>query len=110
MDSLANIAFRKVEFLPREIDVERRPDGVIVLRSRIPLAPYERHLPALLRHWAQTTPDAVWLAQRRGPAQGGLIGHRGTGLPLLAATVPAPYLADLDGPSGPATGHGPCPH
>ena len=69
MDALAKIPFRKVEFLPREIDVERRADGVIVLRSAIALAPYERHLPAFLRHWAQTTPDEVWLAQRRGPAR-----------------------------------------
>ena len=67
MDSLSQIPFRKLEFLPREIDVERRADGVIVLRSRFPLDLYERHLPAFLRRWARDTPDETWLAQRRGP-------------------------------------------
>jgi hypothetical protein len=32
-------AFRKIEWLARDIAVERRPDGVIVLKSRIPLQP-----------------------------------------------------------------------
>ncbi len=69
MDPLASIPFRKIQFLPREIDVERRPDGVVVLRSKFPLDPFERHVPAYLRHWADRTPDQVWLAQRRGPAR-----------------------------------------
>ncbi|HPU50633.1 MAG TPA: AMP-binding protein, partial [Burkholderiaceae bacterium] len=67
MEALNQIPFRKIDFLPRDIDVERRADGVIVLRSRIPLDPYERHLPAFLRRWAGETPDETWLAQRRGP-------------------------------------------
>ena len=58
--------FRKIAWLPRDIAVERRPDGVLVLRSRIPLQPYERHLPAFLSRWAIERPDRIWLAQRRG--------------------------------------------
>jgi feruloyl-CoA synthase len=58
--------FRKVDWLPRDIAVERRPYGVLVLRSRIPLQPYERHLPAFLNKWAAERPDRTWLAQRRG--------------------------------------------
>ena len=34
---LTKPAFRKIEWLERDIAVERRPDGVIVLKSRIPL-------------------------------------------------------------------------
>ena len=34
---LTKPAFRKIEWLARDIAVERRPDGVIVLKSRIPL-------------------------------------------------------------------------
>lgn len=60
-------AFRKVNWLPRDIDVERRADGVIVIKSRIPLDAYERHLPAMLAKWADKRPDRVWLAQRGGP-------------------------------------------
>ncbi|MBR0776411.1 AMP-binding protein [Bradyrhizobium diazoefficiens] len=60
-------AFRKVEWLARDIDVERRADGTMVLKSRIPLQAYEEHLPASLAKWAKEAPERVWLAQRGGP-------------------------------------------
>jgi feruloyl-CoA synthase len=59
-------AFRKIEWLKRDIAVERRPDGVIVLQSRIPLQVYEKHIPASLAKWAIERPDRIWLAQRTG--------------------------------------------
>jgi feruloyl-CoA synthase len=64
---LTKPAFRKIEWLPRDIDVERRSDGVIVLKSRIPLQAYEKHIPASLAKWAKQAPDRTWLAQRGGP-------------------------------------------
>jgi feruloyl-CoA synthase len=64
---LTKPAFRKIEWLARDIAVERRPDGVIVLKSRIPLQPYERHIPASLAKWAKEAPERIWLAQRGGP-------------------------------------------
>src|SRR4051794_23232980 len=60
-------AFRKIEWLKRDIAVERRPDGVIVLKSRIPLNPYQTHIPASLATWADQAPERTWLAQRAGP-------------------------------------------
>src|SRR5664279_3536930 len=60
-------AFRKIEWLERDIAVERRSDGVIVLKSRIPLNPYAKHIPAALAKWASETPSRIWLAQRAGP-------------------------------------------
>ena len=63
---LTKPAFRKIEWLKRDIAVERRPDGVIVLKSRIPLKPYEKHIPASLAKWAAERPDRIWLAQRTG--------------------------------------------
>ena len=63
---LKKAAFRKIEWLERDIAVERRPDGVIILKSRIPLQPYEKHIPASLAKWAAEQPDRVWLAQRAG--------------------------------------------
>src|SRR6476659_6972885 len=63
---LTKPAFRKIEWLERDIAVERRPDGVIVLKSRIPLKPYERHIPASLAKWAKEAPNRIWLAQRTG--------------------------------------------
>ena len=63
---LTKPAFRKIEWLARDIAVERRPDGVIILKSRIPLQPYEKHIPASLAKWARQAPDRIWLAQRGG--------------------------------------------
>ena len=60
-------AFRKVDWQPRDIAVERRSDGVVVLKSRIPLQAYEKHLPASLAKWAREAPERIWLAQRGGP-------------------------------------------
>lgn len=59
--------FRKVNWLPRDIDIERRPDGVIVMKARAALKAYETHIPAALARWAKERPDTTWLAQRGGP-------------------------------------------
>jgi feruloyl-CoA synthase len=64
---LAKPAFRKIEWLKRDIAVDRRADGSIVLKSRIPLQAYEKHIPASLAKWAKQAPERIWLAQRGGP-------------------------------------------
>jgi len=61
------VPFKPIEFLSRDIKVERRPDGTVVLQSNHALQPYARHVPALLARWAVEVPDRLWLAQRRGP-------------------------------------------
>src|SRR5437660_5372467 len=63
---LTKPGFRKIDWLERDIAVERRPDGVIVLKSRIPLQAYEQHIPASLAKWAKQAPERIWLAQRGG--------------------------------------------
>jgi feruloyl-CoA synthase len=63
---LTKPAFRKIDWLARDIAVERRPDGVVILKSRIPLQPYEKHIPASLAKWAREAPSRIWLAQRSG--------------------------------------------
>jgi feruloyl-CoA synthase len=60
-------AFRKIEWLKRDIAIDRRADGSIVLKSRIPLQAYEKHIPASLAKWATEAPERIWLAQRGGP-------------------------------------------
>jgi len=59
--------FKPIDFLSRDVKVERRADGTIVLQSNHRLKPYEKHVPAFVAHWAAEAPDRVWLAQRRGP-------------------------------------------
>src|ERR1700704_3960920 len=63
---LTKPASRKIEWLERDIAVERRPNGVIILKSRIPLKAYEKHIPASLAKWAAEAPERTWLAQRAG--------------------------------------------
>jgi len=58
--------FKPIDFLSRDIGVERRSDGTLLLQSNHRLKPYEKHVPAFLTKWAGEAPDRVWLAQRRG--------------------------------------------
>jgi feruloyl-CoA synthase len=51
---------------PREVAVERRDDGSILLRSPRALPAYPRKLTEKLEHWARVAPQRVLLAQRAG--------------------------------------------
>lgn len=59
--------FRRIPWPARDIALERRDDGTLLLRSRLPLGPIPEHVPGLLRRWAAEAPERTWLAQRRGP-------------------------------------------
>jgi len=59
--------FKPIDFLSRDVRVDRRDDGTIILQSNHRLKPYEKHVPAFLARWAAQAPDRIWLAQRRGP-------------------------------------------
>ena len=67
MDTVTSVPFKPLDYLSRDIAVDRRADGSMVVRSRHQLKPYERHIPALLARWAAEAPDRIWMAQRRGP-------------------------------------------
>src|SRR5438093_12129895 len=51
-------------FLPAQVNVARRPDGIVILRSPEPLRPYARCLGEYLERWAAEKPDEVFLAER----------------------------------------------
>jgi feruloyl-CoA synthase len=55
---------REVRLGPQDVLVERRGDGVILMRSPHPLPPYPGNITERLVHWAKTTPNRVFLAQR----------------------------------------------
>src|SRR5213594_4774838 len=55
-----------IRFLPARVNVERRPDGIIFLRSPEPLRPYARCLGEYLERWAAEKPDDAFLAEREG--------------------------------------------
>jgi feruloyl-CoA synthase len=63
--SAAAISTRPVRLGPRDVEIERRPDGTIHLKSPHMLAPYPAKLTERLEHWAATAPNRTFLAQRR---------------------------------------------
>lgn len=60
-----NASFLPLSFLARDIDLHERSDGVMLMRSRIPLGSVEPHLPGVLRMHAQQRGQHSWLVQRR---------------------------------------------
>jgi feruloyl-CoA synthase len=55
---------RPVRLGPRDVVVERRPDGTVHLRSPHALASYPAKLTERLEHWAAAVPERTFLAQR----------------------------------------------
>jgi feruloyl-CoA synthase len=56
----------KLTFGPPDVIVERRPDGILLVRSPHPLGAYPRAVTDWLDHWAGAAPDRVFLAEREG--------------------------------------------
>jgi len=56
--------FRPVRLGPRDVVVERRSNGVLLLRSPHQLGPYPTRLTERLEYWAARAPDRVLFAQR----------------------------------------------
>jgi len=57
-------------FAPPRVDVERRPDGSMVLRSPDPLRDAGRVVGDDLERWAEAAPDRPFLQERESPATG----------------------------------------
>jgi feruloyl-CoA synthase len=64
---------RAVKLGPADVVVERRSDGVILIRSPHALPRHPRKLTERLIHWAKAAPDRIFLAQRdvQSAASGG---------------------------------------
>ena len=61
---LSDIPFRPVDFLPVNLDVQRRSDGSIILRNLNPMGDPAANTIDPLRDWARDEPDRLWLAER----------------------------------------------
>jgi feruloyl-CoA synthase len=55
---------RPVRLGARDVSVERRSDGAILMRSPHPLPPHPQKLTERLVHWANLAPERIFLAQR----------------------------------------------
>jgi feruloyl-CoA synthase len=53
-------------FISHDVVREDRPDGAILLRTRVPLGPVAGNTGAWLHRWAKDAPDRVLLAERSG--------------------------------------------
>ncbi len=60
---------RPVRLAAPDCAVERRPDGTLLIRARAELGPYPDRITERLVHWAERTPDRVFMADR-DPASG----------------------------------------
>lgn len=56
--------FVSVDLAPPSIEIERRDNGEIILRSAVPLAEHARNVGEYLQHWAKTDPSRTFLAER----------------------------------------------
>ena len=63
---LQKAPFRDAKFLPIDLDVQRRDDGVITIASRIPLAEHDFNLPRVFAKVAAEQGDKPALSRREG--------------------------------------------
>ena len=67
---------RPVRLGPSDVEIERKPDGTLLLRSPHPLERYPDKLTVRLEHWAAVAPDRVFLAQRTRDGSWRKVGYR----------------------------------
>ena len=60
----ATAPLRAVKLGALDVAVERRANGELLISNRDPLGTFHGNLSEPLQHWARTTPDQVFLAQR----------------------------------------------
>jgi feruloyl-CoA synthase len=60
---------KPLTFAPRELSVERRADGTLILRSPLELGPCDWRVTDFLPRWASAAPDRIFLAQRNAKGE-----------------------------------------
>jgi feruloyl-CoA synthase len=55
---------RQISFSDPAVSIERKDDGTIYLRPRTSLGDYPRRLTDRLHHWAEATPNNIFMAER----------------------------------------------
>ena len=63
MSGSAEAPFKQTAFIPRDIDIERRADGTVLMASKIPLDLTHPNILAYLRYRAEERPDAIWISE-----------------------------------------------
>jgi len=60
---LIDAPFKATSFIPRDIAVERRDDGTVLMASRIALELTQPNLPSHLRYRSEERPDRIWISE-----------------------------------------------
>jgi feruloyl-CoA synthase len=61
---IAKPPFREAHLLPVDLEIERRPDGTILIASKVPLRPYDANIPAAFARRAAESGDKPALGRR----------------------------------------------
>ena len=62
----SNAPLRPISFGDPAVNIERRDDGTIYLRPKMPLREYPHRLTDRLQHWAKAEPGRIFMAERDG--------------------------------------------
>ena len=90
--------FRDAGLMPVDLEVETRPDGVMTVRSRIPLAAHDWNVPRAILNAARSRPDKPAIARREGGTGAWRYTHYGEFADQCDAF--AQWLIDQDLPRG----------
>src|SRR5438477_11465258 len=98
---------KALTFAPRELSIERRSDGTLILRSPVELGRCDWRITDFLPIWANSVPDRIFLAQRNANGEWDEITYSKTWLQVQAVghslldmgAKPADKLAILSGNS-----------
>ena len=63
MKNPTEAAFKETAFIPRDIAIDRRENGTVLMSSRIPLELAQPNLPAHLRYRSRERPEAIWISE-----------------------------------------------
>ena len=62
----ARVSIRDPRYAPRNLTVERRDDGALILFNPTPIGQVRSTALEALQHWAMVKPGQLWLAERSG--------------------------------------------
>ncbi|MDP6173918.1 MAG: AMP-binding protein [Rhodospirillales bacterium] len=66
-DDIKKVPFLDLNVTERSLEMEKRPDGSILMRAGLAPASYPDQISYYLRKWDEEAPDRVFLAERDGP-------------------------------------------
>ncbi len=60
-----SVEFAALDFAPAQISIEGSPESGFIFSSATPLQSYRENLGQMLRHWAEQTPENIFLGERQ---------------------------------------------